>query len=166
MRDKPKPVKEESAVRAAELVRRCRAAALGTLRAGAPAVSMVPYALIGNPFAFVVLISTLSAHTREMLADGRVGLMIMEPESGPQAPHTLARVSIQGQAEPIARNSPRHDAARAAYSTRFPDMTGLFELGDFSLFSIVPAEVRVITGFAQAATISAVSLAQALNDEG
>ena len=162
MRGDPGPVKEESAVRAAELVRRCRAAALGTLRAGAPAVSMVPYALIGKPLAFVVLVSTLSAHTREMLADANVSLMVMEPDGGAQAPHTLARVSIQGKAEPIARESKRHEAARAAYSTRFPDMTGLFELGDFALFAIVPAEVRVITGFAQAATVSAESLARAL----
>lgn len=162
MKKVPKQAKEESAERAAELVRRCRVAALGTLRAGAPAVSMVPYALIGNPFALVVLVSSLSAHTREMRADANVGLMIMEPESGAQPPHALARVSMRGRAEPIARNDPRHDAARAAYSARFPDMTGLFELGDFTLFAVVPAEVRVVAGFAQAATIAPASLARSL----
>jgi hypothetical protein len=165
MRDEPKLAKERSAIRAAGLVRRCRVAALGTVRAGAPAVSMVPYALIAEPFAFVVLVSSLSAHTREMLADANIGLMVMEPEGGAQAPHALARVSMRGRAEPIARNGARHDAARAVYSARFPDMAGLFELGDFTLFAIVPAEVRVITGFAQAATISAESLAEILSDE-
>jgi putative heme iron utilization protein len=165
MKDEPKPAKERSAIRAAELVRRCQVAALGTVRGGAPAVSMVPYALVAEPFAFVVLVSSLSAHTREMLADANVGLMVMEPESGAQAPHALARVSMRGRAEPVALNGPRHDAARAAYSARFPDMVGLFELGDFALFAIVPAEVRVITGFAQAATISAESLAEILSDE-
>ncbi len=165
MGENPKQAKEESANRAAELVRRCRVAALGTVRAGAPAVSMAPYALIAEPFAFVVLVSSLSAHTREMLADANVGLMVMEPDSGAQAPHAFARVSMQGRAEPIARNGPRHDAARAAYSARFPDMVELFELGDFTLFAIVPTEVRVITGFAQAATISAETLAEILSDE-
>ena len=164
MKDKPKRAKDDTAERAAELVRRCRVAALGTLRGGAPAVSMVPYALLAEPFAFVVLVSTLSAHTREMLADANIGLMVMEPETGAQMPHALARVSMRGRAAPVARNDPRHDAARAAYSARFPDMTGLFELGDFSLFAIVPAEVRVITGFAQAATISARTLAEILSD--
>ena len=52
-------VKEQSADRAAELARRCRVAALGTFRGGAPSVSMVPYAFIGQPFAFIVLVSTL-----------------------------------------------------------------------------------------------------------
>lgn len=153
-------MKEHSAARAAELVRRCRVAALGTLRDGVPGVSMVPYAITEDPFAFIVLVSTLAAHTRDMLVDGTVGLMIMEPETGAQPPHTLARVSMQGRAEPIAQDSPRYVAARAAYSARFPDMVGLFELGDFTLFAIAPTAVRVVTGFAQAASIAPESLAK------
>lgn len=155
-------MKEQAAERAAALVRRCRVAALGTLRGGAPSVSMVPYATIVEPFAFIILVSTLSAHTKEMLADGHVGLMILEPEGGAQQPHALARVSMQGKAGPISPDDPRHDAACAAYRARFPDMVNLFELGDFRLFAIVPSEVRVITGFAQAATVSPPSLAKAI----
>lgn len=123
---------------------------------------MVPYAIIGEPFALIVLVSTLAAHTREMLTDGNVALMIMEPEGGTRTPHALARVSIQGRAEPIAPEDPRHGAAHAVYSARFPDMMGLFELGDFSLFAIVPTEVRVVAGFAQAASITPESLARSL----
>jgi putative heme iron utilization protein len=153
-------VKEHSAARATGLVRRCRVAALGTLRDGAPSVSMVPYAIVEDPLVFIVLVSTLSAHTKEMLVDGNVGLMIMEPETSAQPPHTLARVSMQGRAEPIAQDNPRCAAARAAYSARFPDMVGLFELGDFTLFAIAPTTVRVVTGFAQAASITPESLAK------
>jgi len=69
---------------------------------------------------------------------------------------------MQGEAEPIARDSPRYAAARAAYSARFPDMVGLFELGDFTLFAIVPAVVRVVAGFAQAASVTPESLAEGL----
>lgn len=124
---------------------------------------MVPYAIIGEPLAFIVLVSTLAAHTREMLADTNVALMIMEPEGGTRTPHALARVSMQGRAEPIAPDDPRHGVAHAAYSARFPDMTGLFDLGDFTLFAIVPTEVRVIAGFAQAASIAPESLARSLS---
>ena len=106
-------VNEPSADRAAELVRRCQVAALGTLYHGAPSVSMVPYAIIEDPFAFVVLVSALSAHTKEMLGDPDVALMIMEPESDTKPPHTLARVSMQGRAGPISRDDPRFGAARA-----------------------------------------------------
>ena len=51
-------MKEPSAARAAELLRRCKVAALGTVHHGAPTVSMVPYAIIEDPLAFVVLVST------------------------------------------------------------------------------------------------------------
>ena len=123
---------------------------------------MVPFAIIGEPFAFIVLVSTLSAHTREMLADGNVSLLIMEPEGIKQLPHALARVSMQGRAEPIGPDDIRHGVSHAAYSARFPDMTGLFDLGDFTLFAIIPTEVRVVAGFAQAASISPETLARSL----
>jgi putative heme iron utilization protein len=151
---------------AAELVRRCKVAALGTLHDGAPSVSMVPYAIIEDPFAFVMLVSALSAHTKEMLGDPKVALMIMEPETDTKPPHTLARVSMQGRAEPLSQGAPRFDAARAAYTARFPDMVGLFELGDFMLFAVAPATVRVIAGFAQAASITPESIARSVRHTG
>jgi putative heme iron utilization protein len=155
-------VKEPFAGRAAELIHRCKVAALGTLHHGAPSVSMIPYAIIDDPFAFVVLVSALSAHTKEMLGDSRVALMIMEPEAATKPPHTLARVSMQGRAEPISQDDPLFGAARAAYTARFPDMVGLFELGDFTLFAIGPTTLRVIAGFAQAASITPASLARSM----
>ena len=159
-------MREPSAGRGAELVRGCKVAALGTLQRGLPSVSMVPYAIIEDPFAFVVLVSALSAHTNEMLEDPNVALMIMEPETDTKPPHTLARVSMQGRAEPISHDDPRFGAARAAYSARFPDMVGLFELGDFTLFAIAPAAVRVIAGFAQAASITPASFARSVRHAG
>jgi putative heme iron utilization protein len=154
-------VKEESARDAAALIRRCRVAALATLRDGAPSASMVPYALTLDPFAVIVLVSELAAHTGEMRADPRVALLISEPESDAR-PHELARVSIQGTAAPLPPDDAHSAAARAAYLARFPDVSGLFDLGDFRLFSIVPATVRVVAGFARAASIAPALLAQSL----
>jgi hypothetical protein len=155
-------MKEEAAAVAADLVRRCKVAALGTLHEGAPGVSMVPYAIATDPFAFLVLVSALAAHTRDMRENPSVALLIAEPETGAKPPHALARVSVQGRAQPIARDDPRHSSARASYIARFPDMAGLFDLGDFDLFSIEPATVRVVAGFAKAASITPASLAQSL----
>ena len=158
--------KEPLAGRAAELVRRCKVAALGTLHDGAPSVSMVPYAIIADPLTFVVLVSGLSAHTREMFRNPNVALMIMEPETDTKPPHTLARVSMQAKAESLAPDDLRLGAARAAYVARFPDMVGLFELGDFTLFAIAATTVRVIAGFAQAASITPASLARGVRYTG
>lgn len=165
-------MKDQAASLAAQWLLDCKVAALGTLHDGAPAVSMVPYAIVMEPLAFVVLVSGLSAHTRDMRADPRVGWMVMaeqrreiaqeehEPEEAP--PHMRGRVSMQARAVPIAQGSAVYLSARAAYSRRFADMTGLFELGDFSLFAIEPVSVRVVAGFARAHSVMPETLAKAL----
>lgn len=154
-------MKEESARSAAGLIRRCRVAALATLRKGAPSVSMVPYAPTLDPFAVIVLVSELAAHTGEMREDPRVALLVTEPESDAR-PHELARVSIQGTAAPLPPDDARSAPARAAYLAWFPEVSGLFDLGDFRLFAIAPATVRVVAGFARAASITPALLAQCL----
>ena len=96
---------EPSASRAAELLRVCKVAALGTLHHGAPSVSMVPYAIIEDPFAFVVLVSALSAHTNEMLGDPNVALMIMEPETDTKPPQRLRVSRYRGTRSPSLRTT-------------------------------------------------------------
>jgi putative heme iron utilization protein len=155
-------VKAQAAERAADLLRRHRVAALGTTHDGAPSVTMAPFALVVDPFALVVLLSGLSSHTKDLRADRRAGVLIAEAETDGLAVHTLARVSIQGEARELAAADPAYDRARQAYATRFPDMIGLFGLADFALFAIEPATVRVVLGFAQASSISPTSLAAAL----
>jgi heme iron utilization protein len=155
-------MKAEAAGRAAELLHRCRAAALGTMHDGAPAVSMAPFAITSLPFAIVVLVSALATHTRDLLASPQVGLMIMEPEGGTAPAHALARVSIQGEARPLSPGSPGYAVARAAYVARFPEMEMLFDLGDFALVAIEPVAIRAVMGFAQAHSLTPAALAAAL----
>ena len=63
-----------------ELVLGRSVAALGTLHAGEPLVSMVPYALHGADHNFLIHVSALAAHTRDMLAHPRVSLLITAAE--------------------------------------------------------------------------------------
>jgi putative heme iron utilization protein len=155
-------MKEASAARAAELLRACRVAAVGTVRNGAPALSLVPYAIGIEPLAFIVLVSALAAHTKEMRAEPRVALLVSEPETGVVTAHALARVALAGEARPIAPADPAYATMRAHYETRFPDMAMLFGLGDFTLFAIEPTAVRAVTGFAQAHSLTPAALARAL----
>jgi putative heme iron utilization protein len=74
-------------------------------------------------------------------------------------------VSIRAEAHMIARSHPDYDATRAAYAARFPDQEFLFDLGDFELFALVPRTVRVVAGFAQAASITPAALARAIGEE-
>jgi hypothetical protein len=56
----------------AALIRGRRIAALGTLRQGAPFVSMVPYAPAADFSAFYLHMSRLAYHTQDILKDAQV----------------------------------------------------------------------------------------------
>ncbi len=146
--------------RLSRLLRLRSTAALGTLRAGAPFVSMVAYATAAD--GFVVHVSELSAHTRDMLADARVSLLVAEPEGGGKSPLGLMRVSVQGRARRIPSASPDQVELKAAYLARFPDAEPMFGFGDFSIFLIRPDSARFVAGFGQAHSMSGESMMQAL----
>ena len=129
------------------LVRGQRVGALGTLRNGAPHVSMAVYAVAPDFSAFWVHLSRLAFHTQNILQDPRVGLMISEPDTRSSDPQTLARVSIQGEARPAIRDTQESIDARSLYLNRFPEAIGNFELGDFDLYRIEPQSARFVAGF-------------------
>jgi len=137
-------------------------AALGTLHAGGPYVSMVPFALLEDASAFVIHVSRLAAHTMNMVADPRVSLLVMEPEQPGVSPQALPRVTVVGQALELTADSAAHARARDVYLTRFPSSAPMFELGDFSLFTITPDTVRWVAGFGQALSLTPALFAKAI----
>lgn len=145
-----------------ELIDAQAVGSLGTLHDGAPYVSMVPFALLPGGPAFVIHVSALAAHTRDMLANPQVSLMVMAVPSPEVPPQALARVTLQGEAARIPDDAPIHRAAKQAYLSRFPSSAQTFELGDFALFAIRPTSARFVGGFAQAKTLGPEGLAQAL----
>ena len=137
-------------------------AALGTLHQGLPFVSMVPYAAARDG-RFILHVSGLAAHTRDMLDNPDVSLLITESEATGKMPQALARVTVQGRAGILDRDSEKHTEARELYLSRFPDAAPLFEFSDFNLFIIEPVSARLIAGFGQAVTIAGADLATALS---
>src|ERR1043166_1083059 len=127
-------------------------AALGTLHERAPFVSMVPYALGRD--GFILHVSRLASHTQDMLDHHDVSLLITESEAAAKMPQELARVTVQGQAEMLERDSKKHTVAREVYLSRFPEAAPLFEFADFEVFIIRPISARFVAGFGQAVTIN------------
>jgi putative heme iron utilization protein len=144
------------------LVHSQQVGALGTLHGSEPYVSMVPYALLPEGAGLVIHVSSLAAHTKDMLATPAVSLLVTAPLEQGASPQALARVTIQGDAVRIPEDAPIHAAARAAYLERFPRSEQTFELADFALFAIRPRSARYVGGFAQAKTLTAEGLARAL----
>lgn len=144
-----------------KLLRAQTIAALGTLHRGEPSVSMVPFALDEQVPEFLVHVSGLAPHTRDMLEHPRVSLLVVAPDDGGR-PQARARVTIQGDAFALAPDSDRYAGARTLYLRRFPQSVDTFALADFSLFAIRPVAARFIGGFAQAVTLTPELFARAL----
>lgn len=138
-----------------------RTTALGTLRNGAPLVSMVLYAVEPDVSAFYIHVSGLAHHTAGLHENGEVSLLIAQPDDGSQDPQTLARISIQGQAEVIERTGPDYATAQALYLARHPQASMNFQLGDFALYRITPAAARYVAGFGRIFSLSRERLVEA-----
>lgn len=145
----------------AKLIRQQRWAALATVDAeGQPLAAMVAYAFNEDFSAFYIHVSQLSQHTKHMLAQPRISLVIGEPDIGGGDPQTLPRVSIGGVVEVLQRDSEAYLRAKAKYLNRLPDSEQLFGFGDFILFQLIPESLRFVGGFAQAHSLSAKTLAE------
>jgi putative heme iron utilization protein len=129
------------------LVRERPLAALGTIFEGGPLVSMVLYACAPDLSCFYLHVSRLAQHTSGLLLQPRVGLLISEPDRPSRNPLTLARVSLQGLAEPLPEGSPAFENARGLYLSAHPTAALNFQLPDFMLFSVRPESARFIAGF-------------------
>ncbi len=151
----------DSRQKLAHLIRTAQTAALGTLREGAPFVSMVLFAVEEDFSAFYIHASKLAFHTQDMLADPRVSLMIAETPTANADPQQAARVSIRGEAVSVPKNSPNYARIRDMYLQKYPASAPLFSFGDFDLYCITPHTARYVAGFARAFNLTPAALRQA-----
>ena len=147
-----------------ELLNSQRIASLGTLNAeGAPFVSMVPFAIEPSAACLVIHVSLLAPHTRNLLSNPAVSIMVMQPEIASEPVHALPRVSMDATAARLQPDSPSWLAARQAYLARFPVAEPMTHLGDFSFVAIYPTAARQVAGFGTARPLDAEELAAVLH---
>ena len=139
----------------AGLIRKERVAHLGTLRGGAPLVSMTLFIAQQDLAAFYVHVSRLAWHTQDMLQDPRVALSIAETDDARPDPFTLMRVSIRGEASQLP---PQQQELKRLWLARFPEQAVNFELADFSFWKISPRDARFVAGFGSIHNLSAADL--------
>ena len=129
------------------LVREQRVASLGTLRDGAPQVTLVSIAEAFDFSAFYLHLSRLAFHTQNLLRNPRASLLIVEPDLAKADPQTLARISILGNTEQVDQGDADYDSAKTTYLKKHPRSALQFQLGDFRLYRIVPVRMRYVAGF-------------------
>ena len=140
-----------------------RQAMLATVHEGNPHAGMV--AATGTPDGQAILLhlSQLAAHTRHLLAHPAVALLWCEPDRADVADvQTLARLTVYGAAQLVARDVAEYASLQAIYLRRFPTATMLFDFRDFNLFKVVIDHGRFVGGFGQAMNLSTVALQQSV----
>jgi hypothetical protein len=121
---------------------------------------MVPEAPEPAGAGFLIHVSRLAAHTRDLEADPRASLMWMAPLEEGSDPLALPRVTVACLAGPV----PEEDRATASrtYLARFPHAEPLLGFGDFALWRLRPESARLVQGFGRAATLDREAMLQAL----
>jgi hypothetical protein len=129
---------------AKSLLRKSRQGALATLmtESGNPYCSLVNVASHpdGSP---ILLISRLALHTKNILSDNRVSLMLDERAAGD--PLEGARIMLSGRAE-VAGNDNR-ELLRRRYLNVHPSAEAYSDFGDFAFFRIAPTGTHLVAGF-------------------
>lgn len=132
------------------LLARSRQGALATLmrEGGDPYCSLVNVASLpdGSP---ILLISRLAVHTKNILADPRVSLMLDERVQGD--PLEGARIMLAGTAEEAEDDA---EFLKRRYLAAHPSAEDFVGFKDFSFFRIKPKGVHLVAGFGRIVDIA------------
>jgi putative heme iron utilization protein len=143
---------------AKKLLREARSGALATLMANSrdPYCSLVNVATAADG-APLLLISRLAVHTRNILADPRVSLMLDERREGD--PLQGARVMLMGTVALATE-----DAARRRYLARQPEAEMFAGFGDFAFYRMQVSGAHLVAGFGRIVDLAPSELLTDLTD--
>jgi putative heme iron utilization protein len=130
---------------AEDLLHQASVASLCTLSAregGWPFGSIVPYAL-GPGHQPILLLARIAEHTKNLMADPRVSLLIHEPHDGGD-PQAKARLTVLGRAQRLERVDP---TIEARYLARVPEAKTYHRTHNFDFYSVELERLRYIGGF-------------------
>jgi putative heme iron utilization protein len=143
------------------LLRRRRQGALATLMSdsGAPYCSLVNVAthFDGSP---ILLISRLAVHTRNLMADPRVSLMLDERAAGD--PLEGARIMLAGTA--VAGDAGDLAVLRRRYLNAHPGAEAFADFDDFSFFRVCLEGIHLVAGFGRIVDLAAAQILTDLTD--
>jgi putative heme iron utilization protein len=146
---------------ARSLLRRSRQGALATLVPGSgdPYCSLVNVASHpdGSP---ILLISRLALHTRNILGDSRVSLMLDERAAGD--PLEGSRIMLAGRAEEAGGD--QIALLRRRYLNAHPSAEAFVDFKDFSFFRIRPTGAHLVAGFGRIVDLSPAQLLTDISD--
>lgn len=122
---------------------------------GEPEASYTPF-IVDETGRFYIFVSRLSRHTRNLLEQPGLSILLIEPEADAQQIFARKRLSYHCVAEVIARDDPEWKTRLDQFEERFGAIIEMLRsLDDFVLFRLVPQNGSFVKGFGQAYTIDA-----------
>jgi heme iron utilization protein len=120
---------------------------------GLPAVSYVPFAVIGGAFGIVV--SRLAAHSAPLLAGCASSVLLVDSDTQTSDAYTRARLSIGVTAVPQTAGSAGAQQVWNALESRQGETVRMLRaLPDFNAILLEPVQGRLVLGFASAHDLS------------
>jgi putative heme iron utilization protein len=150
--DQGAPAAEHPFWTARKLLRAARSGTLATVADGQPFASLVTPATAAD-LSVLLLLSSLSAHTRHLRADPRCSLLVVGAPEGAN-PQTAPRLTITGIAE--IDTGP---ALKARWLAVHPYGALYADFVDFAIWRIRPAQALLVGGFARATRLRQTDLA-------
>ena len=112
---------------------------------GYPFGSVTPYCVDQNGEP-IIYISHIAQHTRNLMADSRVSLTVVEQDNDSDDVQARGRVTCIGNARPV--DEPLADVS-TRYFRYFPSSQAYDQTHDFAFFRLQPVRIRFIGGFGQ-----------------
>ncbi len=139
---------------ALQFLRSTQSAVLSTFSAkfsGYPFGSIAPF-ILGHDNQPIILISSIAEHTKNIMANPKVSLLVFAKGDDLQA---NARLTLIGEAQNLGKNDAN---LMARYSRYFPDSVGYFAMHDFSFYRINISQARYIAGFGKMGWVEGIAL--------
>ena len=134
------------------LLHTTRVAMLATVGDPLPLASAVPFVPLNGWIDLLLHLSTLAAHTQNLLRNPRVSLLLMESDDPKKNPLALKRLILQGAAHRVDRQDPAYQGLTRQFTDRFPDGAITMTLADFQLWRLRIETAQFIGGFGRAYT--------------
>ncbi|GJL58895.1 MAG: hypothetical protein NPIRA03_17520 [Nitrospirales bacterium] len=150
---------EQPATVCASLINSMHSLQLSTVGVdGIPHCSYTPY-LHRAPGHFYIFVSQLAAHTRHLLTNRTVAIMIIADEQSTSQIFARTRVHYVCEATPIPPDHPEYESVLDDYQKRHGKMAGLLrQLPDFVLFQLDTKSGQFVMGFGKAYTLAGENL--------
>ncbi len=130
-----------------------------------PEASYAPFVRCGGE-ALHICVSDLAAHTGNLAATGRAGVLLIEDESKTAQPFARQRIALKCRAAMLAKDAPRRSEVMDRFEREFGEVIRLIRpLEDFRVFALIPEEGVYVKGFGQAWRLDRVLLKSLCQDE-